>query len=286
MFLIGEEDLADSTIAKRLQRTRQMFAAMRRRKLINENPFSEVSHSEGDVTAKQRFIGREETSKLIEVAPNWDWRSIIALARYGGLRCPSEVLSVRWVDVDWEKSRLRVISPKTEYRAGKGCRTIPLFPELRPFLEEAWDMAADGQEYVIPEEYRKAALGPDGWKNCNLRTQFLRIVDRAGLDPWPKPFQNLRSSRETELAKDYPIHVAAAWLGNSPKVALKHYLQVTESDFAKAVQEAVQPALGRSNQGSPKKPQNPVFAEKDEACGVVQSHQVPEVGFEPTTTGL
>ena len=34
-----------------------------------------------------------------------------------------------------------------------------------------------------------------------------RIIRRAGLTPWPKPFQNLRSTRETELAETYPLHV-------------------------------------------------------------------------------
>jgi len=35
--------------------------------------------------------------------------------------------------------------------------------------------------------------------NQNLRTTFEKIVTRAGLVLWPKPFQNLRSTRETEL---------------------------------------------------------------------------------------
>ena len=56
---------------------------------------------------------------------------------------------------------------------------------------------------------------------------------------WPKLFQNLRSTRETELAEQYPIHVICAWIGNSPAVAAKHYLQVTEDHFKKAVQNPV-----------------------------------------------
>lgn len=41
----------------------------------------------------------------------------------------------------------------------------------------------------------------------------------------------MRASHETELAKEYPIHVVTAWLGNTPRIALKHYLQVTDADF-------------------------------------------------------
>ena len=72
--------------------------------------------------------------------------------------------------------------------------------------------------------------------NCNASSR------RLGLTPWPKLFQNLRSTRETELAEDYPLHVVVAWIGNSQPVAAKHYLQVTDDHFAQAVQNPVQQA--------------------------------------------
>ena len=72
----------------------------------------------------------------------------------------------------------------------------------------------------------------------NLRTRLQWIIKRAGLKPWPKLWQNLRSTRETELADQFPAHVAAAWIGNSVAVAVKHYLQVTDEHFEKAAQNA------------------------------------------------
>ncbi|MGD9724021.1 MAG: hypothetical protein AB7O59_21705 [Pirellulales bacterium] len=70
----------------------------------------------------------------------------------------------------------------------------------------------------------------------NLRTQLERIIRRAGLEPWPKLFQNLRSTRETELAESFPMHVVCEWIGNSAAVAAKHYLQVTDEHFEQAAQ--------------------------------------------------
>src|SRR6476620_3904777 len=67
--------------------------------------------------------------------------------------------------------------------------------------------------------------------NANLRTRLIKIIKRAGLQPWPKLFQNLRSTRETELAEVYPVHVVCEWLGNSQPIAAKHYLQVTDEHF-------------------------------------------------------
>ncbi len=247
------EGLADSTIAKRLQRARQMFAAAKRRGLVDGNPFGDVKHNEGNPAERQRFIERETVARILAVC-NPTWRLITVLCRYGGLRCPSEVLSLKLAGIDWAAARLRVDSPKTEHHPGRGSRIIPLFPELRAELEAAWDRAAPGEVYAVcgpdADAYRVAAQGPDGWRNANLRTQFNRILKRAGVAAWPKPFQNMRLSRETELAAEYPLHVVTAWLGNTPKVAMRHYLTVTDADFdragggaAKSAADALQKAL-------------------------------------------
>ena len=81
---------------------------------------------------------------------------------------------------------------------------------------------------------REKTLRPRGWRSCNLRTQFGRIIKRAGLQAWPRLFHNLRASLETELLRERPIHVVTAWLGNSPRIALKHYCMVTDFDFDRA----------------------------------------------------
>ena len=69
---------------------------------------------------------------------------------------------------------------------------------------------------------------------------MFRIIRRAGLKPWPKLFHNLRASRETELAADFPIHVVCAWIGNSALIAAKHYLQVTDDYFERAAKSDAQ----------------------------------------------
>jgi hypothetical protein len=88
-----------------------------------------------------------------------------------------------------------------------------------------YEQADPGSEYIITR-YRQP--------NCNLRTQLQRIIQRAGLKPWPKLFHNLRATRETELAERFPIHVVCAWIGNSERIAQRHYLQVTDDHFAQA----------------------------------------------------
>ena len=149
-------------------------------------------------------------SKVLETCPNWQWRTVVALARFGGLRCSSEVALLKLNGIHWDADRFTITSPKTK-RYGKATRIVPLFPELRPFLDEAFAMAETGGTWVIPML--------DGKPSKNLGATFKKIIHRAGVDAWPKPFQNLRSSRQTELERKFPTHVTCAWLGNTPRVA-------------------------------------------------------------------
>ena len=44
----------------------------------------------------------------------------------------------------------------------------------------------------------------------------------------------MRASRQTELQREFPLHVVCIWFRNSPRFAQQCYLLVTENDFAKA----------------------------------------------------
>ncbi|MBI9017419.1 MAG: site-specific integrase [Phycisphaerae bacterium] len=171
------------------------------------------------------FVSREIIDVVINACPDMDWKLTFALARYGGLRCPSEIYRLNWQDIHWDEGYMLVHSPKTEHHGNKGMRKVPLFPVIMPLLLEAFNQAADGQTNVISKYNRK---------NQNLRTQATRIIKKAGIEPWQKIFQNCRSSRETELLNIYPVHQVCSWLGNSPAVAMKHYAQITDNDYLKA----------------------------------------------------
>jgi integrase len=224
LWLIGK-GLSDATVRRRLGRAKQFFNAACRSRLIRDNPFASLKTSVQGNKSREYFVGREDAQKVIDACPDHEWRLIFALSRFGGLRCPSEHLLLTWNDIDWGRSRMRVRSPKTEHHEGHGQRWVPIFPELKPFLDEAYANAAEGATFLITR------CRDNG---VNWRTNLERIIHRAGLTTWPKLFQNLRATRATELAKEFPAHVAAAWLGHSTLVASKHYWQMTDADFERA----------------------------------------------------
>ena len=158
--------------------------------------------------------------------------SDVGIIHYGGLRCPSEVLALRWSDINWERNRFKVKASKTA-RYGKGERVVPLWPELRAELDTLFELMGPGTDcpadsFVITI-YRCS--------ETNLRTRFSSIIDKAGVTRWPKPFIALRASRRTELERSgsFANHVLNEWFGHSADVADTYYLQVTEEDFTAAI---------------------------------------------------
>jgi integrase len=255
-------EYAQATAAKTIKMARQFFRRAVRLGLIPSNPFAEVQAGTEQNRARSFFVTAPAARKLLEACPDHEWRLIVALARYGGLRTPSETLALTWPDVLWDQDRFRVRSPKTE-RQGKPERIVPLFPELRAVLGEAFEAAPEGAVFVI-SRYRDTGT--------NLRTQLMRIIRRAGLVPWPRLFQNLRASRETELAERFPLRVVTDWLGNTPSVAHDHYLSTTEEHFRRAVLPAG--AEGGAQSGAPAA-QNP--AQHGAAPTRTDSQDSPEV---------
>ena len=102
----------------------------------------------------------------------------------------------RWCELN----RISIPEPKVERHEGRGIRSRPIFPKLRPILDEAFEIFADKSEYLVAEpQYRAAAIMAMGWKNANPRSEMKRLLRRAGVSGWPRLFHPMPASRQTEL---------------------------------------------------------------------------------------
>jgi len=110
-------------------------------------------------------------------------------------------------------------------------------------------------------------MGKAGWRNCNLRTRFEKIISNAGLTRWPRLFHNLRSSRQTELAEVFPSHVVCSWMGNSEDIARKHYYQVTDAHFAAAAGQRTTAPPAEPAVAPPPQPRSRVAAAPEQSRG-------------------
>ncbi|RLS76218.1 MAG: site-specific integrase [Planctomycetota bacterium] len=293
----ADNRLSPATCAKRTFVARTVFRKAVRWKWIATSPFEGVQAGSQANPSRAFYVSAEATTAILGRCPDVEWRSIVGLTRYAGLRCPSELATLTWADIDWEAGRLTVRASKTEHHGGgHAVRHVPICPALRAILEEAFEQAAEGSTLVVPRT---------GCGNVNLRTTFEKIITRAGLVPWPRLFQNLRASCETDWVEAYPAHEVAAWMGHSPAVAAAHYLQRRDHHFQDVVanglrgdaQSDARGAQNRAQQVPARNRKEPQPSPEDDAllrfmrtfaasCGELNKYSVGDEGLEPPTPSV
>jgi integrase len=288
---ITDSKLAPATIAKRVHVAKSVFKKAIRWGMIDTNPFADLKAGSQSNPDKAFYVTIESIEAILEACPDDQWRAVVAISRFAGLRCPSEVSKLKWGDVNWEKGRLTVRSPKTEGHEGHAVRVVPITPELRPVLLSLFAQAEEGSEAVVPMFSSSGA---------NLRTTLTKIIERAGVKPWPRLFQNMRASCATDWVERFPAHVVAGWLGHSPLIAARHYLQTRDAHFdlatggaecgALEAQNAAQHQSAMNRTDSSEEPKNPCFAGDSRVdttkCVSVQSESMGDTGLEPVTSSL
>ena len=214
--------LAGATVAKRTIVAKNIFNRAVHWKMISSNPFAHLKSGNQRNPDRIHYVDKAAIDALLEVCPDNQWKAIIALARYAGLRCPSEIVKLRWEDVDWQKRALTVRSPKTERHVGHEVRVVPIDQvNLRGILAALYEESS-GKGPVIPRLQR-------GFTGCYMGLQ--RLVEAAGLERWPRLVQNLRASCAIDWAQSNPGKDAAEWAGHSLAVAMAHYLSASDRNF-------------------------------------------------------
>jgi integrase len=229
-WLYSEKHFADSTVGRAIRNARMFFAAWVRDGILSRNPFDGVKSSNAIDESRNHYIPTETVELAMEYCPDAEWRAIFALARFAGLR-PGEIYALKLDAIKWERDIIIVTSPKTKRHVGGGQREIPIFPELRQYLLDVAESAREGAVYVLDRLHERATGKA---KTPNLGKIVNDILEKAGIPKWTKPFVSMRGSCETDLARVYPIQVVTAWIGNSPRVAQKHYLRVLPEHFEQA----------------------------------------------------
>ncbi|TWU45551.1 hypothetical protein Q31b_07250 [Novipirellula aureliae] len=129
--------MAEDTVRRRTATAKQFFLEAVERGYMPADPFAKLPSSIQGNAKRQHFVPAAVIESCMEHCPDHEWKTILALARYGGLRCPSELVALRWLDVDLPAGRMTLNASKTEHHAAGGVRVCPIFPELRPYLEAA-----------------------------------------------------------------------------------------------------------------------------------------------------
>jgi len=232
---LKKADLSEAAIKTHCGNAKTMIGEAVHRKLISDNPFALLKS--GPTASKySRYITPNEIDRVVEECPNAEWRLLFGLARYAGLRIPSESHLLAWADVDFDDGRLTVRSPKTEHHDGHEQRMVPITPKLMQLLHERFAEAEEGQQHLVSIKGKGAVL-----------RQVRAICKRAGVEPWKRLWQTLRQSCEKEWAMSFPQYAVSKWVGHSMAVSGKHYANdVPDELFAKASALAKAPRVDTS----------------------------------------
>jgi integrase len=215
--------MAEATVRKTCGVVSMVMDQAIREGIISHNPFKlgKVPISAGRNKAREVYVTATDVLKVIQHATAQEDRCLLGLARFGGLRVPSEIIGLRWSDVDWELRAMKVISPKTA-GCGKDSRLVPLFPELYDLLLQAHSSSGGGSEFILPTLRI----------HTNLNVRVRRLIKAAGVETYPKVMHNLRASCVTDWARKHHVSEVAAWAGHTEIVLHNHYLRNITPDHA------------------------------------------------------
>jgi hypothetical protein len=212
-----DDNLSPCTIYRGLGACRTIFSMAVTLRIVTENPFEGIILGERKNELRQFYVTRELLNKVLEYCIDDRDKLIIVLARFAGLRIPSELVKLRFCDFS-----NNVIRVHEETKTGS--REVPLFKEVRQVFER---LSGAPDEFVFPGPY-----SAEWYPWCMLSD----TIERANLERWQKLFINMRSSCITDLDDlGYSEKTLDAIFGNSAEVRRIHYLQLQKERAYKKV---------------------------------------------------
>jgi integrase len=176
------------------------------------------------------FYSPEEVWALVRAAASEQDGAIFLTAAFTGLR-RGELIALRWRDVDFERSAIRVSGSYangklTTPKSGHG-RVVPMVPEVAAALARLAqrESSVGDDELVFPGEFGTYLDG------SALRRRFVRACARAGLRPIR--FHDLRHTFGTLAVRGVESIVELqTWLGHAEVRTTMRYTHYREQQDA------------------------------------------------------
>lgn len=87
---------ARATVSKRVKHAKAFFRFAVDAGVLEHSPFANVKAGGDTNPERKHYVSHDVIQKVIDAASDAEWKLIIGLAYYAGLRCPSEVFALRW----------------------------------------------------------------------------------------------------------------------------------------------------------------------------------------------
>jgi integrase len=211
-YLKEDCGLALSTANKAAQHLQQFFLAAVEAEIIEKNPLAGINYNTAASPEKKRYISNELSVKICNELETLEEQLRFVLFRWLGLRCASEINTLKWEHVNFETNQITIIDSKNERFPDKKYRYPEIPNEVLPFLKKVRETAGKDAVFVCPAT------------NHHCRDVLFAALNRLQVEPWPQLHMNLRRSAITDGAgHGLPAYKLDAWFGNSETIRRKHY---------------------------------------------------------------
>jgi len=223
-------DRAPSTVNRELELLSKMFSLAIDQGLAINNPCRKVKRYRED-NERNRYLSDEEESRLIAAldSQRTGLRPLVVLAIHTGMR-RSELLSLRWANVDFERGLIHVMNSQREQTKTGHSRSVPMNQVVRAELQALYAESGDTEYVFVDQRTRQPRVEP--------KRGFRMACREAKLKDFH--FHDLRHTTATRLA-DAGVGTRGimAILGHRCIQTSARYTHATDEGLRRAVESLV-----------------------------------------------
>ena len=221
--------------------------------LLPRNPASSVSIlSEEDSVSREPFTA-DEVQKLINASSSEEWKGLILLGAFGGLRL-GDAAKLKAGTVDFSKKCISYIPEKTSRK--KKVVTIPLPAALEQYLLD-YPVSEDPNAPLFPQLSKVSPAGRNGLSLCFGRLMVQAGISRdeikkakygAGRTQYSRSFHSLRHTFNSWLANaDVSQEIRMRLTGHSTREVNDIYTHTELSSLRAAIAHLPHMDLSNAN---------------------------------------
>jgi integrase len=204
---------AGKTVLSYMKDAGAVYRAAIREGLVSFNPFTALEAIDTSDSLDRKPFSGEEVSSLMKHAPSEEWRGLILVAAFTGLRL-GDAARLSWTSVDLEAKRITLVPSKTKKK--KREVRIPIQSDLLAFFESV-PIHSDKPDAPVFEKLSTVKIGA----RAGLSQTFNKIMLSAGVDRG-KPSRIIEEGQEKgagrityERGFHSLRHTFTSWLRNA-----------------------------------------------------------------------
>jgi integrase len=165
---------AGKTVLAYMKDAGAVYRSAIREGLVSFNPFSSLEAIDTSDSQERKSFTPDEVASLVEAATSEEWRGLVLVAAFTGLRL-GDASKLSWQAVDLDAKKITLIPSKTKKK--KREVQIPIHPDLLAYLMAA-PVHEDSPAAPVFPSLAKKKIGD----RAGLSQSFNKLMAAAGVD--------------------------------------------------------------------------------------------------------